>query len=447
MQQALFDTVDVKESVGIDTKIIDPQSASNKSTPIHRWVPWIAGFSADFVKTIIKSHKLKGGIVLDPFAGVGTTLIEASALGNDVIGFEINPYAAFASKMKLNASTIDTSLLAQHINKLIEFHSRVVLSEYQPKSSPPEGFKTREQFYSPIVLHKVLTLLDFIETIENGNIKDIFLLAFAATMVQYSNYSYEPSLGTRAAAGKPVIDDFPVIETIIEKLGQYQSDIKWLTTRLNGYQPNKQIINDSIFNSKKHIKSNTVDLVITSPPYLNNYHYIRNTRPHLYWLGFASNTKDVKPLENDNFGKYWQTVRGKELVDLEFENPPESLKEDLSILRTLNKEKGVYGGNGWANYAASYFNDCYKLSLNLHHAMKSKATAYVVIGNSILQGLMIPTDEYFGRIAEGIGFELVDIHIPRKTRVGNSIINSKVRVGKAKKKHKLYEAVVEIRKG
>jgi hypothetical protein len=59
---------------------------------------------------------------------------------------------------------------------------------------------------------------------------------------------------------------------------------------------------------------------------------------------------------------------------------------------------------------------------------------------------MIPTDRYLGKIAEVVGLELVDIHIPRATRVGNSIIQSHVRVEKAKAPHQLYEAVVELRK-
>ena len=70
----------------------------------------------------------------------------------------------------------------------------------------------------------------------------------------------------------------------------------------------------------------------------------------------------------------------------------------------------------------------------------------VVIGNSILQGIMIPTDYYFGKIAESLGLDLVRIEVPRAERVGNSIIQSEVRVVKAKKSHQLYEAVVELRK-
>jgi DNA modification methylase len=190
----------------------------------------------------------------------------------------------------------------------------------------------------------------------------------------------------------------------------------------------------------------SVDLLITSPPYLNNYHYNRNTRPHLYWLGFVSQPDDMKPLEERNFGKFWQTVRELERVDLEFSLPDSDLLAQLEKMRGLNTDKGVYGGNGWANYAAAYFNDCHRFAKAMKRALRPGGTALVVIGNSIIQGLLIPTDHYLGKIAESVGLDLVDIHVPRATRVGNSIIQSDVRVGKAKDSHRLYEAVVEIRK-
>jgi hypothetical protein len=78
--------------------------------------------------------------------------------------------------------------------------------------------------------------------------------------------------------------------------------------------------------------------------------------------------------------------------------------------------------------------------------LKSGGMALVVIGNSILQGVLIPTDQYLGKIARAVGLELIEIDIPRATRVGNSIIQSDVRVAKAKDSHQLYEAVVVLRK-
>lgn len=431
--------------VNTEVSFSDPAFMANKILPVHRWVPWIAGFSSDFVSSAIQQYLKVEGTILDPFAGVGTTLVEAVLRGHNAIGFEINPYAALVSRVKANAFLIDHSSVKKEAKAFFRFYSENLKDTYIPRSKPPVGFNTRGEFYSPKVLRKVLIVQDFLDEIADRKIRDIFQLAFGATMVRYSNYSYEPSLGRRASSGKPDILDFEVGETIFLKLQEMAQDIGWFKEVINKNVPSVNVLNTSFFDYQKHVEPGSIDLLITSPPYLNNYHYIRNTRPQLYWLGFVQKPRDTKPLEHDNFGAYWQTVREAKKIDLNFEISNCDINERLSSLRNLNSDKGIYGGNGWANYAATYFNDCYKLSQGIMHSIKHNATALVVIGNSILQGVMIPTDYYFAKIAEIVGLELVGIHKPRKTRVGNSIVNSDVRIGK-KTKATLYEAVVEIRK-
>jgi DNA modification methylase len=448
-QLKLFE-VDIEQPVAVPENggsyFSDPSFASNKTQPIHRWVPWIAGFSSSFVRDAINRYLTGKGVVLDPFCGVGTTLVEAVLLGHSAIGFEINPYAAQASRVKVQAYQTVVDELHNEISRFQAFYSDRVASDYIPKSVPPQGFRTRSKFYSSKVLRKVLIFHDFITTIDDSKLQDLFKLAFASTMVRYSNYSYEPSLGRRASAGKPEIQDFPVGRTISEKLLEMAEDIVWFQKALPTELSNSRVFCDSFFNYQEYLAPESVDLIITSPPYLNNYHYNRNTRPQLYWLGYVEIPADLKPLEHSNFGKYWQTVREQNKLSLDFSLSNTDLEERLQILRELNLEKGVYGGNGWANYAASYFNDCYVFARAIKCVLKPDATALVVIGNSILQGVMIPTDEYFGKIAESVGLELLRIDIPRATRVGNSIIHSDVRVAKAKKSHQLYEAIVELRK-
>ncbi len=154
----------------------------------------------------------------------------------------------------------------------------------------------------------------------------------------------------------------------------------------------------------------------------------------------------MTPLERANFGTFWQIVREEEYRGLEFELPDSDIQRRLDDLRQRQPAKGIYGGNGWANYAAAYFNDCRHFAEGIQYVLKPGGRAFVVIGNSILQGLVIPTDRYFGQIAASLGLEVVRIDIPRATRVGNSIIQSDVRVTKAKDADQLYEAIVELRK-
>jgi len=424
----------------------DPAFASNKTLPVHRWVPWIAGFSSAFVRDALNSYPAGPGTVLDPFAGVGTTLIEAVLLGHQAVGFEINPYAAFACQTKVTAHEVPVDRVHGEVSRFQSFYDDHVLSGDVPKRVPPAGFKTRAPFYSPEVLRKVLIILDFIDTIEAHALRDLFRLAFASTMVRYSNYSYEPSLGRRTSVGKEEISDFPVGQMVLSKLMEMAEDIAWLQASLPNGQASARVINDSFFRYPSYVVPGSVDLIVTSPPYLNNYHYSRNTRPHLYWLGYAERPHDLARLETANFGKFWQTVRDRARMDLTFSLPGSDIEERLHELRALHPEKGAYGGRGWANYAVSYFNDCHRFAQGVHHVLRRGGTALVVIGDSILQGILIPTDQYFGRIAESVGLELVRIDIPRATRVGNSIIQSDVRVAKAQETHQLYEAVVELEK-
>ncbi|MFQ5610799.1 MAG: DNA methyltransferase [Anaerolineae bacterium] len=448
-QLRLFEIEDVQQLSSLADKregFNDPAFSTNKTLPVHRWVPWIAGFSRDFVRDALQRYLDGKCTVLDPFAGVGTTLVEAILLGHDAIGFEINPYAALACRAKIKADRVAVERLDDEIGRFYQFYNEKTSLDYIPKSSSPRGFRTRAEFYSPKVLRKVLIIQDFIDSIEDSNLQDLFRLAFAATMIRYSNYSYEPSLGRRVSAGKKEVQDFPVGQSVLSKLTEMAEDIVWFQAHLPNVRPNSQVINDSFFRFQTYLAPASVDLIVTSPPYLNNYHYNRNTRPQLYWLGYAKAPQDLKPLEFSNFGKYWQTVRDHERVDLDFSLPNTDIAERLQMLRHLNPDRGIYGGNGWANYAASYFNDCYRFALGIDHTLKPGGTALVVIGNSILQGVLIPTDRYFGEIARSVGLELVTIEIPRATRVGNSIIQSDVRVAKAKASHQLYEAVVEVRK-
>ncbi len=424
----------------------DPNFAKNKKTPIHRWVPWIAGYSNEFVESAIDKYLDEPGkTVLDPFCGVGTTLLSAIYRGHNAIGFEINPYAALASKTKVIANQLDTNAFDSEIKKLKKYYARKLAGD-DFVGSAPSGFKTKGEFYSPLVLRKVLIAKKFIDEITDEKIREFFRLAFGATMVQYSNYSYEPSLGQRKSAGKADIEDYDVAGAIIDKLEVMLEDVVYAKKLAETVSIGKaKVICDSFFNYEKYLKKGSVDLLLTSPPYLNNYHYIRNTRPQLYWLNYAENPEDLKPLETGSFGKYWQTVRQGPLLELTFSTDDGRIEACIEEIRATNNVNKSYGGPGWANYVVAYLNDCYRFAEGMNYCLKKGGTANIVIGNNIIQGIPVPTDVFFGQIAELAGLTLVEIHVPRSKRAGDSIIHSSIRIGEAKKDANLYEAVVELR--
>lgn len=424
----------------------DPAAIANREAPVHRWVPWIAGYSKGFVAEALNRFAAPGCTVLDPFAGVGTTLLEAKLAGYDAVGFEINPYAALATKVKLSATEMDPARLREAGHGIRRHGEKVARRGAKPKARPPEGFRSRGKLYSDKVLAKVLHALDAIGGVEDPRTRDACRLAFAATMIEYSNYSYEPSLGRRSAAGKPDIDDYPVHERLAGKVCQMADDCAWAQSARRPSGTKSSVHVKSFLEGGDMIPEGSVRLLVTSPPYLNNYHYNRNTRPQLYWLGFCRSPADTKELEELNFGTYWQNARGKAPITLDPTARDRKIVDALRRIRQRRAEEAVYGGPGWANYATQYLNDCARFARMAFRALEPGGTALVVIGNSILQGVHIPTDVFLGRIAQANGLELVDIHRPRSTRVGNSIVNSKVRADNGNHTTKLYEAVVELRR-
>ena len=423
----------------------DPAFMANREAPVHRWVPWIAGFSRQFVQDVLARHLSAPSVVLDPFAGVGTTLVEADIAGHAAIGFEINPYAVFAARAKLGAHRLESAQLGAAAAEFVMFMDEGARTGRSPHASPPAAFRTRAPFYSPAVERKVLLAFDFMETLQ-APVAALFRLAFAATMVGYSNYSYEPSLGRKASVGRPEVEDDDVAGAIAAKLYQIVDDAAWYRdTRANPERDDGRVLEKSFFDGYATLEEGSVDLLVTSPPYLNNYHYNRNTRPHLYWLRFCASPGDLKRLETLNFGTYWQNARDEERIDLDPSIGHHEIREAIDAVRVRKPDKGIYGGNGWANYAAQYFNDCARFLDGAAWCLRPGATALVVIGNSILQGVPIPTDRFLAAIASTRGFQVAGIHVPRETRVGSSIVESSVRAGKANGSA-LYESVVELRR-
>ena len=425
----------------------DTAFSRNHARALHRWVPWIAGFSGSFVSGVLDAVRIRSRRmrVLDPFAGVGTTLIEALKQGDDAIGYEINPWAALACRAKTRAADYDVSILEAMIARFDDYGEEESWLNGGPKSERPKGFRSRVPFFTLGIELQVLACLEFIEEQTAGWVKDLFQVAFGSVMVSFSNYSYEPSLGTRAGAGKPNIEFADVFAIVRRKLLEIRDDI----VTFQGWMakcdrtPSATVHPLSYLDHAHRIEPQSIDVVVTSPPYLNNYHYLRNTRPHLYWLGMVSQPSELKAIEHRSFGQFWQTVRsGPEAVL----NPclPQ-LAEKLRELRGRHPEKGVYGGSGWANYATVYFNDCQRFCANTLSRMRPGGTVVAVIGNNILQGMEFQTDRLFAEIAEREGFKIIDMHEVRKKRTGNSIVNSSVRVGSVKKKVRLYETAVELR--
>jgi len=443
----------------------DAAASENKALPVHRWVPWIAGYSGPFVQDAIAAYLPSRGrdsqVVLDPFAGVGTTLVEALMSGRNAVGYELNAFAALAARAKVACVDVSPASFESAIDSfraaMVRFERTIdrrwseggeaALRSNLKKLSRlrPERFRSRIPLFSPPVEAKFLFAVGQTSSVP-ADLRALFQVALGATMISFSNYTYEPSLSSRPGAGKALIENASVALPVCGKLDVMLDDVTSVIEQYGAvWSPRRrEVVGASYFGST--LPPRSVSLLVTSPPYMNNYHYVRNTRPQLHWLGLIEDQDQLRGYEDASFGKFWQTVRQRRSVELECDLP--SLAANIEQLRALHLERGPYGGSGWANYVATYFNDCERFLHIARRQLKAGGRAVIVVGNSIIQGIEFRVDELLAELAERLGFTIENIHIVRNKRVGNSIIDSSVRNGTGnghRQKTQLYDAAVILR--
>jgi DNA modification methylase len=442
----------------------DAAAGENKNRPVHRWIPWIAGFSAQIVEDAIEGYLPKHGrdraLVLDPLAGVATTLVEALKAGCNAVGYEINAFAVLAARAKINCVDVqprDFQIEVEAFQRAMRRFEFQIDRLYEAQGEPgvaeqlrklrqqvPIHFRSRIPFFSPPVEAKFLYALARTGVLLEPD-RSLFRAALGATMVSFSNYSYEPSLSSRPGADKPLIENASVAASAGQKLATMAEDMEFVQARYGAQWRDRQreVHHASYFDSQ--LPANSVSLLVTSPPYMNNYHYVRNTRPQLHWLELVGGAEDMRVLEQTSFGKFWQTVRQGPRIDLAFDFP--ELARAIDELRALNPHKGFYGGSGWANYVATYFNDTDRFLRVIKRQLKPGAHALVVVGNSIIQGMEFRVDELVAQMA--VRYRLrAETCIVRTKRVGNSIIDSSVRnpiADSPERSTRLYDAAVILR--
>ena len=196
-----------------------------------------------------------------------------------------------------------------------------------------------------------------------------------------------------------------------------------------------QIINDDCLNALKDIPNNSIDLIITSPPYLNNWDYGHITLIELYFLNYAQSYKDVTIIVRNKLVKSSTYVLQNVPNNPKIIIPFKTIKEKLKQLRdqTFEIRSKKKSGKKYDVIIISYFNDMYTILRELYRIMKPNSTCNIVVGDSGLYGIHVPTDLIILEIGENIGFLKEDLVILRRRMATRHKLN-------------LRESVVSLRK-
>jgi len=272
----------------------------NKVSPgdgaFHNWYRFVLSFPPHLVRHYIQKFKVqKGNVILDPFCGTGTTIVESKQNKISSVGIEANPFAHFASSVKINWN-IDTKVLESVVRDVAVQTRDILKSQGINDNSLLNGNIKEQQLstldknalrllitnsISPLPLHKTLTLLSILKKHERKPFYEHLLLALANALVfKISNLRFGPEVGV----GKPK-SDYPVIQAWISEIRKMIKDIDLV--KGSSYPECISKFGDSR-EIGKILEPESVDAVITSPPYPNEKDYTRTTRLESVILGFIS---------------------------------------------------------------------------------------------------------------------------------------------------------------
>jgi DNA modification methylase len=409
-----------------------PEQENNKvlaeDHPVHNWYRFVLSYPPHLVRDYLERFAVdRTKLVLDPFCGTGTTLVECKKLGIECAGIEQHPMACFASRTKLNWNT-DPDGLLEHARKIAKasttkLRRQGIREEAEsaplfdtPQKGPRKLRSLSEDCFKlllkdsidPIPLHKTLVLLDTLENHADTRFMDHEKLALAKAVVfGISNLHFGPEVGVRPGKiNAPVVETWlNGVQTMAKDLRDLQrnADIKAVVHQADSRHP------------LRYLKQNTVDVVITSPPYPNEKDYTRTTRLESVLLGLIRNKKELRALKQGMIRSNTRNVYKCDDDDLLVSDHPEIIRiADAIEQRRIELGKTSGFERLYARVTKLYFGGMKRHLYDLRTALRPGAhLAYVVGDQASYLRVMIRTGQLLADLASSIGYDVLGIDLFR----------------------------------
>jgi hypothetical protein len=408
-----------------------PARENNKlrieDSSVHDWYRFVLSFPPHLVRTYLDRFAVDPrNYVLDPFCGTGTTLVECKKSGIPSIGIEPNPMPCFASRTKTDW-TVDPDGLLTHALKVAEAANREMEADGIGDGDDLPLF-TKQQgrqgslrhlskevsdlllhdSISPLPLHRALVLRDIIERQKDERFCGHERLALARAIVfGFSNLHFGPEVGVG-----PVRADAPAVSLWLNGVRAMAQDIR----EFQGLGRVMAAVHCADARCASTIlEPESVDAVITSPPYPNEKDYTRTTRLESVLLGFIRSKQDLRALKQDLVRSNTRGVYKSDSDDLlvadyeKIQRIAEAIEARRIFLGKTSGFERLYG-----RVTKLYFGGMARHLRDLRVVLRPGAKlAYVVGDQASYLRIMIRTGQLLAEIADSLGYEVLSIDLFR----------------------------------
>ena len=366
-----------------------------KKEPIHNWFPYLEGFSENFIESILGSLNKKPKLIYEPFSGSGTVPVYCKRNNIDCFYSEVNPFLIELTKLKL--SIFNFSIKEKRIihDNLLDIANNLhkILETTKIDNELFEAYKNvfeKSIYFEPNNFENVLKLSTYYKTIKDCNISQFLKIAISNSLLPSSLLKRAGDI--RYKKGKELDNIFNIVDLVVERLKVISNDI----INLSDFKYNINLDhnnNSKIFDGNYQ---NKVDLIVTSPPYLNGTNYIRNTKLELWFLGYLKVKKDLSG--------YRREVVTSGINDVT------SLEKNIELpsIDDMLKNPDLWYDKRIPKMIKDYFFDMNIVISNFYKYLKKGGFVFLDIGDSVYAKQHIKTDLILLDLFKMNGFTIVD---------------------------------------
>lgn len=420
----------------LDRKIVSFQA--NKSEPIFRWFHYREGFSKQLVEYVLDTLNIcENGVLVDPFAGTGAAPFVAARHKNmKGIAFELMPVGAFFMECRNTFARLDAK-------KLVTFSEKTLISRDKWKNITPvwefKHLNITKDAFSYDCEYELRQYRTWASKQRDPDYK-IFLDFVSFSILESFSYTRKDGQYLRWDYRSPrfsnsknptTFDKGPIFtfyDALRDKLERIISD---LTIKSDLFDTESFISSDtikvvqgSVLERISIIDDESVDLVITSPPYCNRYDYTRTYALELAYLGVDEEairklrqTLLTCTVENKPKEFQWLDSKLKETIDTAF-NKQSCLLKIIAFLKN-EVDNNSLNNKGIKTMVEGYFYDSTVHLAQISKKLKSGAYYVMVNDNVQYNGLEVPVDLLLCEIASCFGLKTEKIWVLPKGK-GNS---------------------------
>ncbi|MFN3741737.1 MAG: site-specific DNA-methyltransferase [Anaerolineales bacterium] len=420
LDQRLFQRLESKFLVQPSLSRLLVSFQANKTRPIYRWYKFKEAFSASLVEYLFHKYGITTGRILDPFAGSGTALFAASAMGINADGIELLPIGREIVTAK---QILDAKFTPEDFERLRWWstlrpwersEARVPLAELRiTQGAYPEKTKEAIERYigaSRQESEKVQAVLRF------ALLCVLESISFTRKDGQYLRWDYRSG----RTHGKKAFDKGEIPEfgqAISEKINEILEDVSpahqatlFPTEKLQGQI---RFYEGSCFHVLPQLPANTYDAIMTSPPYCNRYDYTRTYALELALLGVDEQRlshlrQEMISCTVENRAKDLLNINPQWAVALAAADEQELLQAILKYLED-QKARRALNNNGIPRMVRGYFYEMACVIAESARVLKPNALLFMVNDNVRYAGVSISVDMILSEIAEKLGFRVEHI--------------------------------------